>query len=807
MTDLKDQLRLEDDLVLQGADRFNKGTTQAEDSGRGSDTGYGQRLLRTLIQPVAEGVTEFCEDGARKHGKYKKIIKPMNAEVLAYVALKTVLDSLHRSPSVTSLAMDIGLRIEDEQRFSAFRDMNPAYYSALIKDFQKKHTKAYRHMRNVLAVTSKKKGLKWDGWTKDARLHIGTVLLDRILERTDIIKITLARKSSKGKQRIYKVSATASAIEWIEGYNQYASMLHPYTKPCVIKPDDWTGIRNGGYWSELMRHRVPLIIGLSKSEEKFVADHDMRQVFDAVNAIQSTKWTINKQVLSVMQHAWRNDIEVGLPSKSPIEIPVFRVDTKPKDMDETLLKEFVAWKGEVAQMYTDEIGRSSRAFEVARTVSMAAAYSEYEDIYFVYQCDFRGRLYASSSGLSPQGSEYNKALLKFSDGVALGERGLYWLAVHGANCYGVDKLPFDDRVKWVNDNLNMIQRIKNDPIRNASDWAEADKPFMFLAFCLEYAEAVFDPEDFISYLPIGMDGSCNGLQNFSALLRDSVGGKATNLLPGDTPADIYAEVAGKSAELIKEAEDCPMKNEWIRFMQLYDGTIPRDVAKRPVMTLPYGCTRYSCFEFIYDAVRSLQPTFFSDLNKASAYLTDFLWKAMEQTVIAAADTMEWLQVLADRMAKKNLPVWWVNPVGFPVYQSNKKTSSKRIRSVLMGDIHLSLTVDTNIISPQRQKQGIAPNFVHSLDSAHMMFTTNCSEEKGIKSFAMIHDDFGTHAGNTEEFRDTIRQTFVNMYKNSEPLHDLYVSCALILETGDLPAVPEYGTLDLDDILDSEYFFG
>ena len=39
-----------------------------------------------------------------------------------------------------------------------------------------------------------------------------------------------------------------------------------------------------------------------------------------------------------------------------------------------------------------------------------------------------------------------------------------------------------------------------------------------------------------------MDGSCNGLQNFSAMLRDEVGGKAVNLIPSDKPQDVYMEV-------------------------------------------------------------------------------------------------------------------------------------------------------------------------------------------------------------------------------------------------------------------------
>src|SRR5690606_26884152 len=125
------------------------------------------------------------------------------------------------------------------------------------------------------------------------------------------------------------------------------------------------------------------------------------------------------------------------------------------------------------------------------------------------------------------------------------------------------------------------------------------KPWQFLAFLFEYAEAMAtgSPEDYVSYLPVGLDGSCNGLQNFSAMLRDPVGGKATNLIPGDKPNDIYAQVAAVCKSkleglLLKPAypvTDTETSHEYARRWLSFG--IDRKVAKRPVMTLPYGSTR------------------------------------------------------------------------------------------------------------------------------------------------------------------------------------------------------------------------
>jgi DNA-directed RNA polymerase len=53
-----------------------------------------------------------------------------------------------------------------------------------------------------------------------------------------------------------------------------------------------------------------------------------------------------------------------------------------------------------------------------------------------------------------------------------------------------------------------------------------------------------------------MDGTCNGYQHLSAMGRDPIGGRATNLVPGMKPADIYQEVADRvSWRLAKDAGD------------------------------------------------------------------------------------------------------------------------------------------------------------------------------------------------------------------------------------------------------------
>ena len=108
--------------------------------------------------------------------------------------------------------------------------------------------------------------------------------------------------------------------------------------------------------------------------------------------------------------------------------------------------------------------------------------------------------------------------------------------------------------------------------------------------------------------------------------------------------------------------------------------------------------------------------------------------------------------------------------------------------MLLGGTRLRLNKQTDRISKEKQMQGIAPNFVHSFDSAHMMLTVNAAVNSDITSFSMIHDDFGTHACDVEEFRNVIKACFVSMYKNSDPLQDLYLTVSLAAEDGDIPPI-------------------
>lgn len=174
------------------------------------------------------------------------------------------------------------------------------------------------------------------------------------------------------------------------------------------------------------------------------------------------------------------------------------------------------YKTEARDIYVGNLGNRGRRLAVSTTLSIARRFIG-QDIYFPVKLDFRGRMYAVPQFLSPQGPDFARGMLEFARGEKLGRSGLKWLKIHTANTFGVDKVSMEERIAWVDENIDQIKRVAADPLAETW-WHEADAPIQFLSACLDLAAAVSspDPTQYVSHLPIMVDGSCNGIQHLDA---------------------------------------------------------------------------------------------------------------------------------------------------------------------------------------------------------------------------------------------------------------------------------------------------
>ncbi len=251
----------------------------------------------------------------------------------------------------------------------------------------------------------------------------------------------------------------------------------------------------------------------------------------------------------------------GLPPREPLPLPPCPVcgavlgDTSPLSAREyhpcfntCPPEQHKQWRTAAAHAYDKQTSLASKRISAAKTLYLAEKYAKEEAFYFPHQLDFRGRAYPMSAYLTPQGTDLAKGLLLFAAGKPLGESGSRWLAVHLANCWGEDKVSMADRAAWTEAHQGQILASAENPL-DCLWWTGADKPCQFLAACFEWAGCREHGPDHISCLPVAMDGTCNGLQIFSLMLRDEVGGRAVNLLPSDKPqplAMLICTISGSS---------------------------------------------------------------------------------------------------------------------------------------------------------------------------------------------------------------------------------------------------------------------
>lgn len=811
MTDLMDiQHQLEEEMRETSIEAYRRNVAKAKDATQESTTLYGINLMKHAVESMSQGIKGFLDEAfSGKVGKLQTTAPMLNSldpEKASYLTLKMVVDGVSKRLPMTNVAMAIANALEDEFKFGLFEDTERNWFRVIRNEVTKRTSNRHFRRYALIHTMNKKALIDYEPWSKQEKLHLGIKLIDILIQTTGICEAK-THVYGKRNRRTYIV-ATDKTLEWIEKVNKSGELLSPFYLPCVVPPKPWVTPTGGGYHFHHLRP-LPLIKTYNRKYIEEMSHHDMPIEYDAINALQNTAWSVNTDVLAVMQACWESGQDYkGIPPKEDVVIPPSPFAGREKDtLDDAEKLHFKQWKSNAAHIHQQNARNTSKRIQFLRTLQMAERFGQYEHIYFPYQCDFRGRKYVTVSFLSPQGAEYSKALLQFAESKPLGsEDAVKWLAIHGANSYGFDKASLEDRELWVWLHKDDILACAEDPFQNTF-WQSADDPWMFLAFCFEWQGYSVHGLDHESRLPIGLDGSNNGLQHFATQLRDPIAGRATNVIPSDTPQDIYQEVADAVVAKLKieASRGDTMAEQWLEF------GVTRKCTKRPVMVLPYGGQRYSCRAYIEEYIRDRMEAgdkspWGTDLFPPTQYLTGLVWDAIGDTVVSARKAMDWIQSIAADVSALNLPLVWTSPSGFVVQQQYPSMRERRITTYIDNTLVKPTLneLDFKQIDRRRAVQGSSPNFVHSMDAAAMSLTIIKCLKDGIKDFAMIHDSYGVHASDTETLARNIRQAFYEMYTNHDVLEE-FRQCALEV-VDEVPPVPPKGGMDLEEVLKSTFFF-
>ena len=439
---LEQEYELEESMRKSGIEKFNKEVEKAKARGQEGNTLHGIMLMKHSVDKVSKGIQDFivkAGTGTAEQGyRIAPFIAMLDPDLCAFLTLKNVVNAVSNPQQFVAISRNLGLVIEDEIKLQVWQDADNRMFK-ILQEKMTKHT-ASRHYRRYGLIKRCKKYIDVEemaAFTNKERVLVGSKLIDIMINTTGLVEVHTMSHGRKKKSVI--ITPTKDTVDWIEKVNEFGQVLSPHYLPMVTLPRRWENIHDGGY----LTFRLPMIKSTNKSYLKGMKHHDMPLEYECINSLQETGWTVNTRVLEVMTHFWDSRLNLdGIPNRDPLDIPPCPAPPgmQKDEMDPQMKREFMNWKSTASTIYNENARRLSKVLQFVRTMGMARQMSEYDKFHFVYQSDFRGRKYTVSSFLTPQGPEYAKGLLLFSKGMPIdSDEQADWLAIHGANCFGVDK--------------------------------------------------------------------------------------------------------------------------------------------------------------------------------------------------------------------------------------------------------------------------------------------------------------------------------------------------------------------------------
>lgn len=321
-----------------------------------------------------------------------------------------------------------------------------------------------------------------------------------------------------------------------------------------------------------------------------------------------------------------------------------------------------------------------------------------------------------------------------------------------------------ERLRYADEIMDDILDSADHPLTGRRWWAKSDEPWQTLSACIEIANVTRCPtgaETYMSSFPIHQDGSCNGLQHYAALGRDTAGAISVNLAPCEQPQDVYSDVAA----LVEEARRKDAANG-LPVATILDGFIKRVVIKQTVMTTVYGVTRFGARLQIARQLKDNDAFPKEWVWPASSYLTGKTFESLREMFTSTREIQDWFTHCARLIAAiGGHNVEWVTPLGLPVVQPYNRYDRKMLPkgNRASENISIDLFLKPNVM---KQKNAFPPNFIHSLDSSHMMLTSLHCDKIGL-TFMSVHDCYWTHACTVPAMNRICREQFVALH--SEPI--------------------------------------
>ena len=773
---IDEQIALEREQIRQGLKELRDNTYKLEEKSYASASVYGvvsiDQLLPLVVARIQDTHLRIRQGNAGvAFAEIIQYLADLEPEAAAAITLKVTFDKVFSvkpgQSTVANVTAAIGQAVENECMMRHYERNVPGLLNVLKKNYYHRSIGTTQKVTVIKTLMKRYDVDYWKGWNQTSRVKLGGWLLDCICEVSNYFTKTLRRQ---GRKTINEVCPTPEFLSVKDEIMAQAELFSPLAWPMLVEPNDWTPEgKHGGYiLNEVMR-------GYDMVRRGNPSLIQGEQPVEFLNRIQKVAYTLNPFIVEVAETLQRQQMQVGK------FIPIIEIPLPPKPVDiannAESRKDYRRRAAEVCNINAQAFKKSCRT---RMTMNAVERFKDVDKFFIPWSFDYRGRAYPIPAFLTPQDTDFGKSLLKFHNHAPMTEAAEYWLSFQCATTYGRTKDTITERLTWTLENLDLITRIAEHPIRYLPEWEGADEPWTFLAACDEYYHCVIKRTRKYTNLPVAVDATCSGLQILAGLARDKSTAKLVNVIPSERPQDAYKVIAEEAKPHV------PVH------LQPY---MDRKTTKRTVMTVPYNAKPFSNRGYIREALAEKGVEVEKeDLTAVVKAVRD----AMNVIVPGPMRVMKWIESeVAAAIDRGATELSWVTPSGFVVTQKLMKKDIKRIELQLLGRCQIKVADGhTDQVDKNHHKNATAPNLIHSLDASLL----HLSATRFNAPISLIHDSVLCRATDMDALSEIIRETYMYLFAE----HDYLTDWAQQIGAESEP--PIIDTLQPESVIESTYFF-
>ena len=709
-----------EESLIEGQKRFNSRLDKLKRTNKESRTLHGKIIYRKVLKQFIDGVKYLQNKNKGMYAADWQQIRQVKPLLIAHLTLITILDTISSRQRRTSVAVKIGQKIIDEINFKTLKEKHPKWWRNVSKNVGKRVSYGYKRNYAVRAATAEF-GPNWMVQSSvTLKTHIGLSLIELFRQVSGLIEYSRNRVG-KGRWE-YVVLPTKAAFDWIDRVNKKAELISPAFLPMTDKPLDWKTLDKGGYdfppdvnWSFI------------KGKDRYDPESNFSELYSAANLLQKTPYRINSALLSVSKVEYSNKVLSEDHERDKLKESL-------KETNYTLV-----YRQCQAKYHRDRLKALPERIRIDNTLQVANRFVD-SQIYLPVRADFRGRLYYAPHYLTPQGSDLARSLLKFATPTPT-KNCEQWFLIGGANAFGI-KGTLDFRADWIIQHESRIRLCADDPLTHKW-WQEADSPYQFLAFCLEFNDWIDNRLTFKTQLPVRLDHHASGLQIVACLNNDPKLMRLTNVAECKEPNDVYEEILKELKELLRTGR--PEDYRWAAMLD-------RKLVKCLTISLMYGSSYFGLQKQVIDWYVELpEDVFKREIYKEAHQLIQKYYSAIDKVSTTPLSFLRDMQ-----LKQKTEAVSFKSPSGFTIINDYKKYKSQRVKATVNGETAVArVNVEAEGLNMRAARQALAANMVHMYDAAIMHHVLNSRPWESIQT---MHDCYGVPPQDCEELQVQIKNS-------------------------------------------------